>query len=192
MSRRHPGFTIIELALVIVVIGILSTIVIVSYQGVQVRARDAKLIDAADKVKDAIQLFAVNSKHFPRGGYGASTAIGASTECTNGAAGFFATAVYTCTVEDTLVGSGYLPKGFSAGLPTNKLYSPPGGNGSLMVYNPYVAGAKKVMVFYYMEQPSAEDTSNFNAELTECGYVVANTIDPRDSWGMRNGICADY
>jgi general secretion pathway protein G len=39
-KRFHPGFTIVELLVVIVVIGILASIVTVAYSGVQTRARD--------------------------------------------------------------------------------------------------------------------------------------------------------
>lgn len=41
--RKHSGFTIVELLIVIVVIGILAAITIVAYNGVQQRARSATL-----------------------------------------------------------------------------------------------------------------------------------------------------
>ena len=190
MLRRHPGFTIIELAMVIVVIGILSTIVITSYQGVQVRARDVKLTDAADKVADAIQLFAVNKGHFPIGGWNSTTAIGAGTECADGGAGFMTTGNYTCALEDTLVASGYLPKDFTSNLPQNPLYAGSAQNKAIMVY--LGAAARTAMVYYSMEKPSSGDTVNFNAELTKCGYNPAGVVGPRDSYGMKNGICINY
>lgn len=40
-SLRH-GFTIVELLIVIVVIGLLASITVVAYNGIQVRARDSK------------------------------------------------------------------------------------------------------------------------------------------------------
>jgi prepilin-type N-terminal cleavage/methylation domain-containing protein len=43
-TRINPGFTIVELLIVIVVIGILAAITIVAYNGVQDRARHAALI----------------------------------------------------------------------------------------------------------------------------------------------------
>jgi general secretion pathway protein G len=53
-KNRQPGFTIVELLIVIVVIGILAAITIVSFNGVQERARNAKTIAA---VKDYIKLY---------------------------------------------------------------------------------------------------------------------------------------
>lgn len=39
-NKQNSGFTIVELLIVIVVIGILAAITIVAYNGVQQRARD--------------------------------------------------------------------------------------------------------------------------------------------------------
>lgn len=46
-NKKHPGFTIVELLIVIVVIGILAAITIVAYQGVQTRAQNASTVSAA-------------------------------------------------------------------------------------------------------------------------------------------------
>lgn len=40
---RQRGFTIVELLIVIVIIGILATLVIVAYTGIQTKVRDAKI-----------------------------------------------------------------------------------------------------------------------------------------------------
>jgi len=123
MKRHVRGFTIVELSIVILVIGILATVVVVGYRGSQDRAHDLQIRDAATQVADQIQLFASNAGHFPRGGYGSTTAIGAGTECIDGASGWFGSSIYTCTVENTLVASGYLPSGFSVRLPQMPGYS---------------------------------------------------------------------
>lgn len=41
ISHRHTGFTIVELLIVIVVIGILAAVTVVTYRGIQNRANDA-------------------------------------------------------------------------------------------------------------------------------------------------------
>jgi prepilin-type N-terminal cleavage/methylation domain-containing protein len=42
LKQRQSGFTIVELLIVIVIIGILATLVIVTFSGVQQRARDSE------------------------------------------------------------------------------------------------------------------------------------------------------
>jgi len=191
MKRRSRGFTIVELLVVIITIGILATIGIVSYRGAQDRARDAKIRDGADKITDAIQLFVVNKGHFPLGGWGSTTAIGAGSECVDGGAGWFGSGIYTCTVEDTLVASGFLPSGFSATLPQMPGYTSGTSSRAIMVY--VANGSTRIaMVYYYLINPTSADTTHFNAELTKCGYDPAAVIGPRDSYGMRNGVCIQY
>ncbi len=186
----RQGFTIVEMMIVIIVIAVLATIVGLMYGNTKEQARNAELKSAASKVAGAVQLFYSKYERMPKGGSGSTTAIGSGTECADGASGFFATVVYTCSLEDTLRASGYLPVGFSASLPKNTLYSPSSSqNLSLMVYMPPASG--KLMVFYTLERASAKDTTAFNAQLTRCGYVPANPIAPRDTYGMRGGVCVD-
>ncbi len=53
-SRRAPAFTIVELLIVIVVIGILATISIVAYNGIQQSARKAKINADLTQLEKAI------------------------------------------------------------------------------------------------------------------------------------------
>lgn len=66
-SRRNaklPGFTIVELIVVIVVIAILAAITIVAYNGVQNRAKDAALSDEIQKLQDAVEQYnAINGTY---------------------------------------------------------------------------------------------------------------------------------
>ncbi len=187
--RAKQGFTIVEILIVTVVVAILATLTVVAYMNAQTQAQDVRVRDAADKVADAIQLFASKAGRLPRGGSGSSTAIGAATECANGAEGWAAIGTYTCTVEDTLVASGYLPAGFMAKLPQNPTYPTATYNQSLMLYS---MGTDKAMVFYSQQSPTAADTGSFNAEMTRCGLNPAGAVAQRDTYGMRGGICFQY
>ncbi|HEV7952209.1 MAG TPA: LamG-like jellyroll fold domain-containing protein [Candidatus Saccharimonadales bacterium] len=51
MNRKQPGFTIVELLIVIVVIGILAAITIVAYNGIQERARISRGLAFANQIK---------------------------------------------------------------------------------------------------------------------------------------------
>ena len=183
------GFTIVEVLIVIVVVAILATITAAMYMNAQSQAQDVRVRDAADKLADSVQLFASKTGRLPRGGSGSSTAIGAATECANGAEGWAAIGTYTCTVENTLVASGYLPAGFMAQLPQNPTYPTETYNRSLMLYS---MGTDKAMVFYSQQSPTAADTSSFNAEMTRCGLNPAGAVAQRDTYGMRGGICFQY
>lgn len=66
MSRiQHRGFTIVELLIVIVVIGILAGISIVAYNGMQDRAREAKMSAAIDAYEKTLLIYKSTYKQFP-------------------------------------------------------------------------------------------------------------------------------
>ena len=190
-KRYRRGFTIVELIVVIVVIAILATITAVIYTQTQKQARDAKIRDGASKVADALGVWSASRNgNFPNGGSGSTQGV-AGDNCQDGANGFFATGVYTCTIEDALVGAKLLPLGFSSSLPPNPNYGTTSAqNLSVMVYK--CPNDRKAIVYYAMEDPTDADKANFNKVMTKCGLNVSDTIGPRDSWGMRNAILVEY
>lgn len=60
-SRHTPGFTIVELLIVIVVIGILAAITIVAYNGIQERARVSNLTSALSQAAKKLTVYQVDN-----------------------------------------------------------------------------------------------------------------------------------
>ncbi|WP_276833866.1 type IV pilin protein, partial [Chryseobacterium cucumeris] len=65
MKKTTSGFTIVELLIVIVVIGILAAISVVAYNSVQVRARDAERISDVNQLHKALELFYAENNYYP-------------------------------------------------------------------------------------------------------------------------------
>jgi len=63
--RTQKGFTIVELLIVIVVIGILAAIVIVAFNGVQQRARDAERTSEIKTIQKKLEVFKAENGYYP-------------------------------------------------------------------------------------------------------------------------------
>lgn len=65
MSIKSKGFTIVELLIVIVVIGILAAIVIVAFNGIQDRARWSKAQSDLSSINKAVQIYYAEKGTYP-------------------------------------------------------------------------------------------------------------------------------
>lgn len=65
-NKSYQGFTIVELLIVIVVIGILAAIVIIAYTGVQNKAVNANLLGAFDANYKALIAYAQANSGYPQ------------------------------------------------------------------------------------------------------------------------------
>jgi len=64
-TKGQGGFTIVELLIVIVVIGILAAITIVAYSGITARANNTKAISNADSVQKVAETYNADLGHYP-------------------------------------------------------------------------------------------------------------------------------
>ena len=64
-TKQKSGFTIVELLIVIVVIAILAAISIVSYNGIQQRARDSERQSDINTMQKQLELFYTDRGYYP-------------------------------------------------------------------------------------------------------------------------------
>ena len=140
---RHKGFTIVELAIVIIVIAILAGIVLVSYSFLQRDAIDAKIRSTVKTAGDALTLY--ESKNQARiagtGYFDAANSI------------------------DTLVPT-YLKTGYRDGLTSKNAAS------ATTIFRWYnCANADNGFVIYAsLSNPTPDDTAAFTSIRTACGH----------------------
>jgi len=65
-TKRQSGFTIVELLIVIVVIGILAAITIVAYSGITARAKTTQAIANVDSVQKMSEAYNADLGYYPR------------------------------------------------------------------------------------------------------------------------------
>lgn len=64
-NTNSRGFTIVELLVVIVVIGLLAAVTIVAFNGVQQRARDSRRESAMNIIKKTMEMYKLDNGQYP-------------------------------------------------------------------------------------------------------------------------------
>ena len=118
--QSRQGFTLIELLVVISIIGILSTLAVVSLNDARAKARDAKRISDIKQVQTALELFLADRNGYPLGN---DLVLGAGGGASLSQTGGFAA---------TVAGTTYMGK-----VPSN-----PAPNGVDYKYTAYTSAAK--------------------------------------------------
>jgi prepilin-type N-terminal cleavage/methylation domain-containing protein len=65
LKKRESGFTIVELLIVIVVIGLLAALVITTYSGIQAKARNSKRQTDVQSVQTQVEAYFAQNGHYP-------------------------------------------------------------------------------------------------------------------------------
>jgi len=64
-NKQQNGFTIVELLIVIVVIGILAAITIVAFNGVSAKARDTRMVSNISAIQKKLEVFYTTNGYYP-------------------------------------------------------------------------------------------------------------------------------
>lgn len=99
LKKRQDGFTIVELLIVIVVIGILAAIVITTYSGIQSKGRNTKRTTDVTSIQNKIEAYNADN----RGYYPTRADLNNATflaDKTDGLGGFDKQALYDPTAPD--------------------------------------------------------------------------------------------
>lgn len=81
MRKTKSGFTIVELLIVIVVIGVLAAITVVAYNGIQTRAENTKTVSSITAYVKGLSLYAADKGVYPTG-FG-QPCLGQAPKCAN-------------------------------------------------------------------------------------------------------------
>src|SRR5438270_4839187 len=65
LKKRNSGFTIVELLIVIVVIGILALLVITTYSGIQAKARNSKRQADLNSIQTQLEAYFQQNGNYP-------------------------------------------------------------------------------------------------------------------------------
>ncbi|MFH1575644.1 MAG: type II secretion system protein [Candidatus Nealsonbacteria bacterium] len=79
LTKSKKGFTLIELLVVIAIIGLLSSIVVVSMQGVRMKARDSARKQDLRAIQTALELYQIRYEKYPPEVQWCDSSVGAVT-----------------------------------------------------------------------------------------------------------------
>lgn len=181
--QSNQGFTIVELLIVIVVIAILATITIVSYNGITVSANDALRRDGAAKLERAYKAWISESGQHPSQlGCGANNAGNGFIQYrdADGSGGLYEGP--TCI--DILAEKGLISADFTNTIPTNTLAPFNTKNRMYMVYACTQAPTNRALLLWHLQKPTSEETAHL-AQLAS-GCASGGTI-PYATYGMVAG-----
>jgi type II secretory pathway pseudopilin PulG len=165
LTRRTAAFTIVELLVIIGVIGVLSTVGLVAYNGVQARARDTTRMSDLDRVADALAVYESENATYLEAGSGCGANGNGQGWLT------YEGGAYVKSITNCLKDAGYLP---------DTVKDPSGGNGTstpasgyaYMKYHCGSGASKRAFVYAKLERTpqSATATDGTCSDTLDTSY----------------------
>ena len=172
--RKWRAFTLVELLVVVAIIGILATVVVISYSGAQKKARDARRKSDVNTISQAAQLFFTDNGTYK---ISMKTVVNGTTGAGyNGTSqGWFNEGDGTGTTYPNSIANGLVSWGYLSTAPSD----PNGSIGSAGAYMYYTDGPT-YSVFAHLESPNpasgwdaSSDTGGTGDDaLTTTGYTM--------------------
>lgn len=186
IKRKQYGFTIVELLIVIVIIAILAAITIVAYNGIQQRAQDSKVLNAAQQLQKAYMVSILKGKQPYLGGY-SSSYNSATNTCSGGFGGWVDDQNYSyspsfCTMATVLINANEIPSTLVKDMPkTNKVYTDYTAGNKAFMFN--ACTATSYALTYALNQPRADQQTQLQ-DTCNGGSSWA----PFSTYGMNAGV----
>jgi len=168
-NKFRTGFTIIELLVVIVIIGILATITLVSYNGIQAKARDASVMSDLDTM-DALQ----TNYGIKNGLAGKAYYSGSGPDATLGF-----TPSNGNIIDVVINSSDYCIRGYNAGGTKNTIYNAFIKESSVGVCA-QIGASTAALADYYGPPPSPSNLTAINNTSTQ---ITLNWSAPTNNGG---------
>jgi len=173
--KKAYGFTVVELAVVIAVIGILSAVTLVSYRSIQIQARDNAIKTAVAQAADALKLRASQkNERVNVPGTGDGSIAGNTTAGTG--QGWFQSGTYANPIEDRLISEGFLPPDFSKELKSSTVSN----NGRILMF--YLCENGRSAVYASLNENSGKNDAIATAQRYNC--YPTNPSTPFNSYNM--------
>ncbi|OYW84251.1 hypothetical protein B7Z17_04390 [Candidatus Saccharibacteria bacterium 32-49-10] len=195
------GFTVVEMAVVIVVIAILASIIIIGYDTAQDDSRDTARRAAAQQIVQAVETLRTRTDSVLQfGGYQTSGPAPVGAMCAhNSVSNAFASnnanwvfysggtsSDYSCTLGSMLMGTKVLPLNFDTKLPENEDYteSPARKKDAAMVIYRCDTTNRRWVLYYYLKSPTTEEADAMTSLRNSCTQGPSLTA-LRDTLKMR-------